>query len=159
MLLLLLFPFVCLSLKGWNCTNFIIYFNLQDTQTVLNPLSEEQFTAMLSLSIILLMTFCVKTGNLDSKQTGGQIMLQPDIKSAFLWSITVLNSHIFQKPWEMAFMTLNFTYYIFDQKVDLILNLPAVDYYMVQAFFRVVIASSEHEGRVGRNEAMRNEAM
>ena len=98
LLLLLLFPFVCLGLKGWNCTNFIIYFNLQDTQTVLNPLSEEQFTAMLNLSIILLMTFCVKTGNLDSKQTGGQIMLQPDIKSAFLWSITLLNSYIFQKP-------------------------------------------------------------
>ena len=132
LLLLLLFPFVCLSLKGWNCTNFIIYFNLQDTQTVLNPLSEEQFTAMLSLSIILLMTFCVKTGNLDSKQTGGQIMLQPDIKSAFLWSITLLNSYIFQKPWKMAFMTLNFICYIFDQKVDLILNLPAVDYDTIQ---------------------------
>ena len=98
MLLLLLFPFVCLSLKGWNCTNFIIYFNPQDTQTVLNPLSEEQFPAMLSLSIILLMAFCAKTGNLDSKQTGGQITVQPDIKSAFLWGITVLNSHIFQKP-------------------------------------------------------------
>ena len=99
---------------------------------MLNPLSEEQFTAMLSLSIILLMTFCVKTGNLDSKQTGGQIMLQPDIKSAFLWSITLLNSYIFQKPWKMAFMTLNFTCYIFDQKVDLILNLPAVDYDTIQ---------------------------
>ena len=79
MLLLLLFPFVCLSLKGWNCTNFIIYFNPQDTQTVLNPLSEEQFPAMLSLSIILLMAFCAKTGNLDSKQTGGQIMLPSQI--------------------------------------------------------------------------------
>ena len=58
---------------------------------MLNPLSKEQFTAMLSLSISLLMTFCVATGNLDSKQTGGQITVQQDIQSALLWGITSLN--------------------------------------------------------------------
>jgi len=64
-----------------------IYFNPQVTGVV-NPLSEVQFTIMLSLLIILLATICVATGNLESKQTGGQTTVQPDTETALLCTIT-----------------------------------------------------------------------
>ena len=63
-----------------------MYSNLQVT-AVVNPLSDVQFTVMLSISIIVLMTICVATGNLDSKQTGVQITVEPDTEKTLLWTI------------------------------------------------------------------------
>jgi len=59
---------------------------------------------MSSLSIILLMTICIATGNLDSKQTGGQITVQPDTEIALLWTITSLNQFCFQKDMRNGFL-------------------------------------------------------
>ena len=80
-----------------------MYFNSQ-VSAVVNPLVEVQFTVMLSLSIILLMTICVATGNLDSKQAGGQITVQPDTERALLWTITSLNQFCFQKAMRNGFL-------------------------------------------------------
>ena len=79
-----------------------MYSNLQVT-LVVNPLSKVQFTVMLSISIILLMTICVATGNLDSKQTGVQITVQPDTERILLWTITSLNQFCFHKAMRNEF--------------------------------------------------------
>jgi len=80
-----------------------MYFNSQVT-TVVNPLIEVRFTTTLSLSIISLMTICVSTGNLDSKQTGGQFTVQPDTERALLWTITSLNQFCAQKALRNGFL-------------------------------------------------------
>jgi len=43
---------------------------------------------MLSLLIILVATISIATGNLDSKQTGGQSTVLPDTEIALLCTIT-----------------------------------------------------------------------
>ena len=79
------------------CTNFVIYSNPQKTGVV-NPLSEVQLSIMLNLLIILLATICVATGNLNSKQTGGQTTVRPQIlKVQSLHQFTSLNQFCVQK--------------------------------------------------------------
>jgi len=43
---------------------------------------------MLSLLIILVATISIATGNLDSKQTGGQTTVLPDTEIALLYTFT-----------------------------------------------------------------------
>ena len=78
-------------------------YSYPQVRALVNPLSEVQFTVMLSISIILLMTICVATGNLDSKQTGVQITVQPDTKRTLLRTITSLNQFCSHKAMRNEF--------------------------------------------------------